>query len=996
MKIIFRLLFILAVAKIQAQPPTHAKWNMVWNDEFNGVDADLDTKWNSQNGGYASSVINCSRWRKNAVVGGGVLKLNYIKEPTSGTGWSYQWTAASISTKQKFKYGYFECRYKIAPAAGTNNSFWLINTTANADTTIKKFEIDINEGNYSPSSASTKKQIGTNTHNWSDDWVNASGTKIHYNAHTSHNPSPWYSIATQYHTMGLEWNEKELIWYLDGAVIRRSANLKGWGQPTNCFDSAPVYLSAATGWGTYFEGPLTDAANGTYMEVDYVRVYEKQPSPVSQSSCANDTIVLTTYAGIPDVTTYRWEVSTIDPNTNTANAWIALNTGITSAGNTQGYGATYAGVSSNTLTITAIPTALTGARYRCLLTTTSSGNLTAYPTPYTRYSDTATVVEVKAATSVTASVNAPNFVGSTVRLSAMPSGGAGNFTYSWSGPSGFSSTSASPFIPSVSAANNGVYSVRVDDANGCTKSATVTVNATTSSNPLLTVSSSTPNTLTAYSFLNLIANPTGGSGVYTNYNWTGPNNFTSTEQNPTIPSALVNASGDYTVFVTDNANFTSSLTIPVTVNKRPQTVNFTNIANQTYTGSESSAIALTATATTGGAVTFTSSNTCLASIVGNSFVANRKRPDYSIQLPTAISTTKVRIYSTQTAHFHIREFRVYAPNAAGYPADPLSETADIAVAGLVNYARQAGTTVAVSGSYDPANSLYNASNARDGIVGSTSWVSQTGSGAKWIELTFSSEVSVGCIQFVNGWLSGATWNALMSSYAVEYWNGSAWVSVYDCNVTITAAQAGDANNLAATTTQKLCINPTTKSITNTTSLPLELLDFQVKEQNKVAFLNWKTANEVNLSHFEIERSADGEKWIKINDIKAAHTEGYVSKDENAFLQGNTAFYRLKMVDFDGSFSYSPIRQVVATLQKQALKVYPSPTADVLNVHFEGDLEKNKEGGVLGLYDLLGRLVFTQNWTKEAISIDVSALPKGIYMVVVQKNGQIFKEKFIKQ
>src|SRR5690554_5318703 len=144
-------------------------WTLVWNDEFDGTNSSLEDKWISANG--PSSHILSSRYRENAVVSDGTLKLLYKKEKKGGK----DWTSGSIWTKERFRYGYFEARYKYAAAEGTNNSFWLWTSNKNPPEG-KQFEIDINEGHY-PST------INTNIHNLT---VNdASGSHIRY-------PEPFY------------------------------------------------------------------------------------------------------------------------------------------------------------------------------------------------------------------------------------------------------------------------------------------------------------------------------------------------------------------------------------------------------------------------------------------------------------------------------------------------------------------------------------------------------------------------------------------------------------------------------------------------------------------------------------------------------------------------------------------------------------------------------------------------------------------------------------
>ena len=129
-------------------------WKLVWNDEFDQQDSLLEQKWESQNG--PSGHILCSRWRENAVVSDGTLKLINRKENRGGQ----EWTSGNIWTKEQFQYGYFECRYRYAAAEGTNNSFWLMMKGLQPQEG-KFFEIEINEGHY-PNS------VNTNIHNWSD------------------------------------------------------------------------------------------------------------------------------------------------------------------------------------------------------------------------------------------------------------------------------------------------------------------------------------------------------------------------------------------------------------------------------------------------------------------------------------------------------------------------------------------------------------------------------------------------------------------------------------------------------------------------------------------------------------------------------------------------------------------------------------------------------------------------------------------------------------
>jgi beta-glucanase (GH16 family) len=76
-----------------------------------------------------------------------------------------------------------------------------------------------------------------------------------------------YNFARGFHIFGLQWSEQELVFYLDGREIRREKN-------EFCRSPAPVWLSEAI---IPWAGEVTDAIDGTAMDVDYVRVYRRSP-----------------------------------------------------------------------------------------------------------------------------------------------------------------------------------------------------------------------------------------------------------------------------------------------------------------------------------------------------------------------------------------------------------------------------------------------------------------------------------------------------------------------------------------------------------------------------------------------------------------------------------------------------------------------------------------------------------------------------------------------
>lgn len=152
--------------------------------------------------------------------------------------------------------------------------------------------------------------------------------------------------------------------------------------------------------------------------------------------------------------------------------------------------------------------------------------------------------------------NGPICAGSTLQLTAQTIPGA---SYSWSGPNGFSSSQQNPSIPNATTAASGTYTVTVT-AGGCSGQS-FTTQATVSAAPAApSLGSNSPVVLG--STINLTAGTIAGA----TYNWSGPNSFSSTQQNPSISNATNADSGVYSCFVVVNGCTSTVATISVSVN----------------------------------------------------------------------------------------------------------------------------------------------------------------------------------------------------------------------------------------------------------------------------------------------------------------------------------------------------------------------------------------------------------------------------------------------
>lgn len=113
-------------------------------------------------------------------------------------------------------------------------------------------------------------------------------------------------------------------------------------------------------------------------------------------------------------------------------------------------------------------------------------------------------------------------------------------------------------------------------------------------------------------------------------------------------------------------------------------------------------------------------------------------------------------------------------------------------------------------------------------------------------------------------------------------------------------------------------------ILTSAQLPLKLISFKANSNNENIVLQWQTSNEVNVSHFEIERSINGTEFSYVGSMNAINKDiNYYSYSDKNTTGSRTLYYRLKMKDLDGKFEYSPVIKIKTDKKDKAIKVYPN-------------------------------------------------------------------------
>lgn len=197
-------------------------------------------------------------------------------------------------------------------------------------------------------------------------------------------------------------------------------------------------------------------------------------------------------------------------------------------------------------------------------------------------------------------------------------------------------------------------------------------------------------------------------------------------------------------------------------------------------------------------------------------------------------------------------------------------------------------------------------------------------------------------------------------------------------------------------------NPFTHRIIKLTninpSLPVELMDFKGAIENKNAMLSWSTATELNNEGFEVQRSTNARDFSKIAWIDGAgNSSDVIQYDfEDSNLEADVVYYyRLKQIDFDGQFSYSP----TITVQFKdddafpTASFFPNPTKDGTTQLQINNFQAGKI--VVKIYDTVGRAVYhVENSlmdNESLFQLDLHHLPKGIYIGEIQSENHTARE-----
>jgi hypothetical protein len=224
-------------------------------------------------------------------------------------------------------------------------------------------------------------------------------------------------------------------------------------------------------------------------------------------------------------------------------------------------------------------------------------------------------------------------------------------------------------------------------------------------------------------------------------------------------------------------------------------------------------------------------------------------------------------------------------------------------------------------------------------------------------------------------------------------NGVALTSTQGAVRKNSGCQDTDNNNNDFTVVAAPTPRNSSSTAVNCTTMPLTLLSFSIAVTDSKVNTQWATTNEVDVALYQVEKSVNGKDFKSIGAVEA---KGSLTLNNYSFVDekviAGASYYRLKMIDKNGSSKYSAIETVKT--KSVGLSVYPNPVKNTITVQHE----IAAKGAMVSVMTVAGKPVFQSAVDAGATqtSIDAAKLAPGAYLVMFINNGVKLTKQFIKE
>jgi len=176
------------------------------------------------------------------------------------------------------------------------------------------------------------------------------------------------------------------------------------------------------------------------------------------------------------------------------------------------------------------------------------------------------------------------------------------------------------------------------------------------------------------------------------------------------------------------------------------------------------------------------------------------------------------------------------------------------------------------------------------------------------------------------------------------------------------------------------------------ALPLRLLYFNAIPDGNRVRLNWEIRNDQDINVYEIEKSLDGNNFTHLANVSALQRAEWTYTGYDYTPNEGWNYYRLKIKDVSGRFSYSEIRKVRFSKGLEEIRLFPNPAITVVNVQLPSSYS-NKS--LLQLYTADGKLLSSIKPQQTNVQVNVTGLASGNYFLKITYNNTTNSYGFIK-
>lgn len=172
-------------------------------------------------------------------------------------------------------------------------------------------------------------------------------------------------------------------------------------------------------------------------------------------------------------------------------------------------------------------------------------------------------------------------------------------------------------------------------------------------------------------------------------------------------------------------------------------------------------------------------------------------------------------------------------------------------------------------------------------------------------------------------------------------------------------------------------------LTFTGVIPVELAYFEVKNTKNTSLLTWRTESEKNNAYFEVQHTTNGTDFNTIAEVKG---QGTTSQYTNyTYLHSTPSvgvnYYRLKQIDYDGKYTYSPIR--VISFNNSEVSIKTNIVEETLEVNSNENITTT-----ISIFNITGQQLLSAK-IKGTANINISALPAGLY-ILKSSSGNVLR------